>query len=339
MLILQYHLSYFTPIEAADILRPSNDIEGLILGRQFAKLRRVSHSSTTSHDGKPSEHQHFAEQILSVALMIYKPHGTFRLIALGGNGVSRDFFKSFNYARIDPENRLVIHPDLLGRAAGLAHFLNALSWLIRTWDKGWNDTLDTIQAVVGFQVSWKSIILPPPTCTYLVCLACSDLRQINHTFEENGLESYMFDNSSSMDLSKQYFTVLELLRIARQRIEDDFAEWERLCSPEDRGYSLAGSEPINTFIFSIVDEDLRDETMKSWETQRDRLTESFRAIMDRLKGRIDRQTEDVKSLRDGVRLHHSVSSSLLRFQVAGLHGNVLTIGFTSCSTQHHSEKR
>lgn len=116
---------------------------------------------------------------------------------------------------------------------------------------------------------------------------------MEHTFEESHLESYIFDSSSSMHLSKQYFTVLQLLRISRQRIDDDFAGWEDLCR----------SGHTEKFMRIIVDDDLLDETWKTWETQRDQITDSLRTQTAGLKERIDRRTEEVESLRDGVRTH------------------------------------
>ncbi|KAH8766130.1 hypothetical protein F5883DRAFT_645061 [Diaporthe sp. PMI_573] len=82
---------------------------------------------------------------------------------------------------------------------GTADTQNALEepWMIETWQNGWSRTLNAIDEIVGFNMS--------------------------DTFDDERLETYFFDSSSSMDLSKQYFTVLQLLRDARRRIEDNHA--------------------------------------------------------------------------------------------------------------------
>lgn len=149
-LVLQYHLSYFTPIEPIHLILSSIGNEGLVLERQLVKLRRVSHIRTTSDDEKPSENQYFAEQVLSVSLMMYQPHGTFRLVALGGEENLLDLSDQVPW-------RNSLSPSSLGTAAGLTHFLNALFWMGETWNRGWNNTLDMIDTIVGFQVRLQSL--------------------------------------------------------------------------------------------------------------------------------------------------------------------------------------
>lgn len=103
-----------------------------------------------------------------------------------------------------------------------------------------------------------------------------------------------------MALSKQYFTVLQLLRTARQQIDVNFAEWQVFCE------KAAGNEDhYEIFIFLRNLEcsgGARKELVECWQAQLDTVTELLKAQTEHLKGRIDRKTEEVESLRDGVRL-------------------------------------
>lgn len=109
-----------------------------------------------------------------------------------------------------------------------------------------------------------------------------------------------------MALSKQYFTVLQLLRTARQQVDINFAEWKLFCedTAEDHFqilplYGLARSRSAHR------------EWSKCWQAQVDEVTELLKAQTEHLKGRIDRKTEEVQSLRDGVRL--TTASFYIRF--------------------------
>lgn len=107
---------------------------------------------------------------------------------------------------------------------------------------------------------------------------------MNHAINDKQLERYMFDNSSSMELSKQYFTVLRLLGIARQRIDENLVEWKKFCG------TMQGGE----------------EALKCWETQQEKVSQSLKTQTEQLRDRIDRMTTETESLRDGVR--HTLAS-------------------------------
>lgn len=81
---------------------------------------------------------------------------------------------------------------------------------------------------------------------------------MNHDVSDKQLERYMFDNSSMMELSKQYFTVLRLLGIARQRIDENLAEWERFCG------TMKGTEG----------------TLECWVMQREKVTQSLKSRLN-----------------------------------------------------------
>lgn len=110
----------------------------------------------------------------------------------------------------------------------------------------------------------------------------------------------MFDSSRSMALSKQYFTVLQLLRTARQQIDVNFAEWKVFCD------NAAGKEyhlEIFLFLGNLAPHGVaREKWFECWQAQIDKVTELLKAQIEQLEGRIDRKTEEVESLRDGVRL-------------------------------------
>jgi hypothetical protein len=117
---------------------------------------------------------------------------------------------------------------------------------------------------------------------------------MNDTFDDERLETYFFDSSSSMDLSKQYFTVLQLLRDARRRIEDNHADWKRLCGIID----FSDTESTRDLLEDIFDNN--EDTLSNWKSQLDTMSIFFDEQTKLLQERIDRKTEEVKSLRDGV---------------------------------------
>lgn len=152
---LQYHLSYFAPIEAAGIPTPSLETGGLVLDRPFFKIRRASHHTVhpPSRGEYPDEEQHFVERVFSISLMTYGQLGTFQLVVLGDIGANVNMNTFQGWALEPNENPLGLECDSLGTAVGLSQFLIALAWLVQTWNQGWNDTLDAIDEIVGFHVS------------------------------------------------------------------------------------------------------------------------------------------------------------------------------------------
>lgn len=130
---------------------------------------------------------------------------------------------------------------------------------------------------------------------------------MDHTFDERQLESYIFDASDSMDLSKQYFTTLQLLRIARQRIETHRIAWEELrdLPDNDSEWDRPHNPPWTDHrVLSTLDKFVLLEggelTLKIWEEQRDRVTQLFKRRAKHLVERIDQKSKEVESLRDGV---------------------------------------
>lgn len=87
--------------------------------------------------------------------MIYQPHGTFRLITLGDKGaIVQDPGVDNIWPSSFAKERLGIDYNSLGAASGLLHFLVALFWLMETsWNKRWNDTLDSVDEILTFNAS------------------------------------------------------------------------------------------------------------------------------------------------------------------------------------------
>lgn len=112
---------------------------------------------------------------------------------------------------------------------------------------------------------------------------------MSHTLDEERLNNLMFDTSSSMSLSKQYFTVLRLLQVFTEWIDDEVALW-------DRTRTLIISAR-HSFFWSSYESKARKQSL---EDQLNIITQLLTAQAKQLKDRVDRKTEEVKSLRDGV---------------------------------------
>lgn len=150
---LQYHLSHLAPMGSADLI-PLLETEGLVLERQSFRIQRVSHVPTQLGDKKKDDEQFFEERILSLSLMISERRGTFYIIALGDQGVNVNTSHPESLARDGTLKRSFrLDPKALGKAAGFSYFLIALVELLKTSYHGWNETLDTIDNIVGFHVS------------------------------------------------------------------------------------------------------------------------------------------------------------------------------------------
>lgn len=150
---LQYHLSHLAPMGSADLMSPP-ETEGLVLERQFFKIRRVSHVPTQRGDKNMDDEQYFEQRILSASLMVNQHLGTFYIIVLGDKGANVDFGNPKLLALNATKNESSrLDGKVLGTGAGLSQFLIALVSLLNTWHQGWNETLDAINDIVGFDVS------------------------------------------------------------------------------------------------------------------------------------------------------------------------------------------
>lgn len=131
---------------------------------------------------------------------------------------------------------------------------------------------------------------------------------MSHTLDDELLNNFMFDNSNSMRLSRQYFTVLQILRIARQWIDANASEWKQFEQGILQYISILGVLP--------------GVTPGSWDhdlpLHLEKVTQLLSSQTRQLQERIDQKTEDVKSLRDGVYTKPlpSCRSRLLRLLVS-----------------------
>ncbi|KAI1418322.1 hypothetical protein F5Y13DRAFT_176437 [Hypoxylon sp. FL1857] len=148
-----------------------------------------------------------------------------------------------------------------GKAVGISQFQAMIAVLVDRWEKRWQLALDAIDGTIRVKLD--------------------DIRDDERW---NGL---MFDNS--FELSKLYFTVLQLLRIVTEWVEESVNDLNDLRE-------RYGAR--KRFLIEILNMDPDDlaSTEKNWDT--------VITIMDsrakRLLDRINKKTEEVKSLRDGL---------------------------------------
>ncbi|KAK5652329.1 hypothetical protein OQA88_10679 [Cercophora sp. LCS_1] len=87
-----------------------------------------------------------------------------------------------------------------GRATGVAQFLCVVLSVLKFWESGWYDVLDSIDQTVSFD--------------------------LQDTLDEDKWSSLMFDDS--FQRSKVYSTVLETLRVSGDWVRDFLKTWESL---------------------------------------------------------------------------------------------------------------
>lgn len=112
---------------------------------------------------------------------------------------------------------------------------------------------------------------------------------MSHTLDDKILNNLMFDNSSSMSLSRQYFIVLRMLQVFTEWIDDNMNLWE-----ETRSLLI---DDRHSFFWSGYESKARKQSL---EDQLNIITQLLTSQTKQLKERVDRKTEEVKSLRDGV---------------------------------------
>ena len=98
--------------------------------------------------------------------------------------------------------------------------------------------------------------------------------------------SFMFDESFQQ--SSLYFTILEILRICWDWVDDVVKDWEALHEQWLRDIELNHNGIFSEAEWRAVE--------ANWESA----TRIMQRRTDNIRARIQRQAEDVKSLRDGV---------------------------------------
>lgn len=111
---------------------------------------------------------------------------------------------------------------------------------------------------------------------------------MDYTLDDEQLDGFMFDNSSSMDLSRQYFTVLQLLRTAMQWVEKDVADWE------------SALPSYNDDVRSLLERAREANDWYIWDMACREVCDVMKRQTEELKARMQKKSEEVASLRDGV---------------------------------------
>jgi hypothetical protein len=107
----------------------------------------------------------------------------------------------------------------------------------------------------------------------------------------------MFDDS--FDLSRAYFAALQTLRKISNMVEDAFRSWTSLREDWDRLVPL--SHVFSNHELSVA--------AQNWTTA----TKILEKKVERVHARIACKTDDIKSLRDGVHTHRSLTSTVRDF--------------------------
>lgn len=132
--VWQFHLHYFAPVGREWTFDPS-DAGGLVIQRQYAKIRRIQNNDHGQ--------QYFEERALSVSLQAYPEEMEFKIMVLGDSGAKVKSSSKFDSGTSE-------------RLAGFTQFLAIVSQATECWLQGWNDTLDVIDNIIGFQVGFAS---------------------------------------------------------------------------------------------------------------------------------------------------------------------------------------
>ena len=108
-------------------------------------------------------------------------------------------------------------------------------------------------------------------------------------------------DESELRLSEFYFTVIQVLRIADNWIQESMDDLRRMFSDMERLYVCSTVDDMELATLAPLTPDARNlaiETFKqNWNVVRSRQKE----IGASLQSRIKKREEEVKSLRDGVR--------------------------------------
>ncbi|PMD39426.1 hypothetical protein L207DRAFT_583301 [Hyaloscypha variabilis F] len=164
--------------------------------------------------------------------------------------------------------------DLLpvGEFTGLMIFQIRICQFILRWESDWMNTLDSLDRMVSVKLGDVSN---------------EDLRQ-----------KLMYD-SHDLPRSKLYFEVLQVLRIFSESIEQNFKHLEELpgrVSFETGGYFDHWIDTERNPRFQEVLPKVQEVLSFNWA----KVTTILNSSTERLRTRLDRKTEEVKGLRDGI---------------------------------------
>lgn len=163
------------------------------------------------------------------------------------------------------------------------------------WYEVWTGTLDTIDTIVSVKVSSSIVttgIYGRHSSTYSFLTDTSGV-QPSDTLDKDHWQTLMFD--SEFQVSETYFSVLQMLRIFNDWIEETEAEWPNIYGRVMRSYQWMTEERAHgppTSHIIIRREELK-KNIREIET-------NLKSLAARLKTRIEKKRTEVESLRDGV---------------------------------------
>lgn len=130
-------------------------------------------------------------------------------------------------------------------------------------------------------------------------------------------------DSRDLQLSESYFTVIQVLRIAADWIQESMDDLRRMVEDLERLYISASESGFATFLPQDSEPSAQEVAKKTFRENWDRVILSQELIGKALLARIKKKQEEVKDLRDGVRRFLlTILSETTRFQVL----NTSTLG-------------
>jgi hypothetical protein len=170
--------------------------------------------------------------------------------------------------------------------SGIAAFLLLICSHLQAWDLEWNQCLDDINSMLKVKVSGLLVFAN----SGITGRSTEVIWQIDVVLDPEKLRNLIFDDS--FEISENYFTILQILRIFAGYIQESM-DHLRAMQSEFLSWHPTGSLS-HSYRLSLA---ARRVLAQNWQTVVDLQSE----IGKRLLARIDRKTEEVKSLRDGVR--------------------------------------
>ncbi|KAI0410461.1 hypothetical protein F5X98DRAFT_381766 [Xylaria grammica] len=254
MTALQCRIHYFTPID--NYLPPIMSRYGLLAGDSVEPYLESPEPEGFILNRQRAKLRrgngfvHFCEKVSSFCLLVGETTGNPYIVLV----LTDDNYYHFSGDTKWEEYGL----SPCGAGIGVTQFLATVLLVLKEWERGWMSTLDSIDSIVRVQL---------------------------HDFlEEEDWINLMFDDS--FRLSKNYFSILQLLRIIGdlvERLEQD------LKNLRARYYQIASSEDL------IEKKDLL-ELNTNWDKVQSIVEMRAKVVRDRTA----RKTEEIKSLRDGL---------------------------------------
>jgi hypothetical protein len=114
-------------------------------------------------------------------------------------------------------------------------------------------------------------------------------------------------DGNDLQLSKFYFTILQILRAAAEWIRDSMNDLRRTVNDMERLYLAKTVCQGATFLPQKSDKNARDAAIAMFKQNWDSVLSEQKRIGDDLLCRIATKQEETKNLRDGVSQDHGIS--------------------------------